>query len=113
MTGGKEVLEHFIEDVNSSSSITFGDTSKGKVLGRGKLVISKDLSLENSMLVESRGYNLSSVHHLCCMGYNSYLTLHYVKVFRSDISTWFSLDMLRMAIIWLNSRKRAHLSQHV
>jgi hypothetical protein len=84
MTGGKEVLEKFIEDVNSNSSITFGDTSKGKVLGRGKLVISKDLSLENIMLVESLGYNLLSVHHLCCMGYNSCFTLHHVKVFRSD-----------------------------
>jgi hypothetical protein len=84
LTGGKEGLEQFIEDVNSNSSITFGDTSKGKVLGRGKLVISKDLSLENIMLVESLGYNLLSVHHLCSMGYNSYFTLHYVKVFRSD-----------------------------
>jgi hypothetical protein len=35
MTGGKEVLEQFIEDFNSNSIITFGDTSKGKVLGRG------------------------------------------------------------------------------
>jgi hypothetical protein len=33
MTGGKEALEQFIEDVNSKSSITFGDTSEGKVLG--------------------------------------------------------------------------------
>ena len=84
MTGGKEVLEQFIEDVNSNSSITFGHTSKGKVLGRGKLVITKELSLENIMLVESLGYNLISIYHLCCMGYDSYFTRYYVKVFRSD-----------------------------
>jgi hypothetical protein len=63
MTGGKDVLEQFIEDFNSNSSIMFGDTSEGKVLGRGKLVISKDLSLENIMLVESLGSNLLSIHH--------------------------------------------------
>ena len=33
MTGGKEMLDQFIEDVNRTSYITFGDNSKGKVLG--------------------------------------------------------------------------------
>jgi hypothetical protein len=33
MTGGKVMLEQFIEDVNSNSSIKFEDTSKGNVLG--------------------------------------------------------------------------------
>ena len=43
MTGGRGVLDQFIEDVNKTSSITFGDNSKGKVLGYGKVEISKDL----------------------------------------------------------------------
>ncbi|KAK1566026.1 hypothetical protein QYE76_037644 [Lolium multiflorum] len=50
MTGGKGVLEQFIEDINKKSSITFGDNSKGKVLGYGKVAISKDLCLETNNL---------------------------------------------------------------
>jgi hypothetical protein len=70
MTGGREVLEQFIEDVNSTQCILFGDNSKGKVLGQGKLVISKDLSLENVMLVDTLGYNLLSIHHFASIGYD-------------------------------------------
>ena len=78
------MLDQFLEDVNSSSSITFGDNSKGKVLGYGKLVISKDLSLETVMLVETLGYNLLSIYHLAEAGYDSYFSEHCVKVFRSN-----------------------------
>ena len=84
MTGGKGALDEFINAINSTSSITFGDNSKGKVLGYGKVVITKDLSLENVMLVESLGYNLLSIYHLADAGYDSYFSKHYVKVFRSD-----------------------------
>ncbi|KAK1680292.1 hypothetical protein QYE76_041140 [Lolium multiflorum] len=84
MTGGRGVLDQFIEDINKKSSITFGDNSKGKVLGYGKVAISKDLCLETVMLVESLGYNLLSIYHLADAGYNSYFTNYCVKVFRSD-----------------------------
>ncbi|KAK1684352.1 hypothetical protein QYE76_045200 [Lolium multiflorum] len=84
MTGGKGVLDQFIEDMNKKSSITFGDNSKGKVLGYGKVAISKDLCLETVMLVEHLGYNLLSIYHLADAGYNSYFTKYYVQVFRSD-----------------------------
>ncbi|KAK1642256.1 hypothetical protein QYE76_060061 [Lolium multiflorum] len=33
MAGRRSVLDQFVEDVNKTSSITFGDNSKGKVLG--------------------------------------------------------------------------------
>ncbi|KAK1632735.1 hypothetical protein QYE76_007050 [Lolium multiflorum] len=84
MTGGKCVLDQFIEDIHKKSSITFGDNSKGKVLGYGKVAISKDLCLETVMLVEHLGYNLLSIYHLADAGYNSYFTKYYVQVFRSD-----------------------------
>ncbi|KAK1614490.1 hypothetical protein QYE76_020007, partial [Lolium multiflorum] len=84
MTGGRGVLDQFIEDINKKSSITFGDNSKGKVLGYGKVAISKDLCLETVMLVESLGYNLLSIYHLADAGYNSYFTNYCVMVFRSD-----------------------------
>ncbi|KAK1611593.1 hypothetical protein QYE76_035266, partial [Lolium multiflorum] len=73
MTGGKGVLDQFIEDINKKSSITFGDNSKGK-----------DLCLETVILVEHLGYNLLSIYHLADAGYNSYFTKYYVQVFRSD-----------------------------
>ncbi|KAK1611684.1 hypothetical protein QYE76_035357 [Lolium multiflorum] len=50
MTGGRGVLDQFIEDINKKSSITFGDNSKGKVLGYGKVAISKDLCFETNNL---------------------------------------------------------------
>ena len=78
------MLDQFIEDINKVSSITFGDNSKGKVLGYGKVAISKDLCLETVMLVESLGYNLLSIYHLADAGYDSYFTKYCVKVFRSD-----------------------------
>ena len=78
------MLDQFIEDINKKSSITFGDNSKGKVLGYGKVAISKDLCLETVMLVEHLGYNLLSIYHLADAGYNSYFTKYYVQVFRSD-----------------------------
>ncbi|KAK1605591.1 hypothetical protein QYE76_029264 [Lolium multiflorum] len=84
MTGGRGVLDQFIEDINKKSIITFGENSKGKVLGYGKVAISKDLCLETVMLVESLGYNLLSIYHLVDAGYNSYFTNYCVKVFRSD-----------------------------
>ena len=78
------MLDQFIEDFNKKLSITFGDNSKGKVLGYGKVAISKDLCLETAMLVESLGYNLLSIYHLADAGYDSYFTKYCVKVFRSD-----------------------------
>jgi hypothetical protein len=74
MTRGREVLEQFIEDVNSTQCILFEDNSKEKVLGRGKLAISKDLFLENVMLVDTLGYNLLSIRHLASTGYDCYIT---------------------------------------
>jgi hypothetical protein len=72
MTGGKWALDQFIADINSTTSITFGDNLKGKVLWYGKVVITKDLSLENVMLVKSLGCNLLFIYHLTNAGYDSY-----------------------------------------
>ena len=68
MTGDKEL---FIDDNLSHSSqkyITFGDNNKGKVIGLGKVAISKDKHIDKVMLVQSLGYNLMSISKLCDMG---------------------------------------------
>ena len=36
----------------------FGDNSKGKVVGLGKVAITKDLSISNVFLIESVSFNL-------------------------------------------------------
>src|SRR4051812_46956524 len=68
MTGDKEL---FIDDNLSHSSqkyITFGDNNKGKVIGLGKVAISKVKHIHKVMLVQSLGYNLMSISKLCDMG---------------------------------------------
>jgi len=52
-------------DNDGIHSITFGDNSKGKVKGLGKIAISNDLSISNVLLVESLNFNLLSVAQLC------------------------------------------------
>ena len=106
------MLDQFIEDVNSTSSITFGDNLKGNVLGYGKVAITKDLSLENVMLVETLGYNLLSIHHLASIGYDSYLSKYFVKVFRSDNLKMVFVGHVNTTFTWLISRKRALIFPH-
>jgi hypothetical protein len=52
-------------DSNGYDSITFGDNSKCKVKGLGKIAISNDLSISNVLLVESLNFKLLSVAQLC------------------------------------------------
>ena len=49
----------------TKSHITFADTGKSKVLGLGRVAMSKDHHMDKVMLVESLGYNLMSVPMLC------------------------------------------------
>ena len=49
------------EEVGDHEHVTFGDNSKGKVVGLGKLEITMDLSISNVLLVESVSFNLLSI----------------------------------------------------
>jgi len=46
---------------SDKSHITFADTGKSKVLGLGRVAISKNQHMDKVMLVESLGFNLMSV----------------------------------------------------
>ncbi|KAK1687097.1 hypothetical protein QYE76_047945 [Lolium multiflorum] len=73
MTGGRGVLDQFIEDINKKSSITFGDNSKGKVLGA--CVAGKQLKKKHpikSIVTTSRPLELL---HLDLFGPSHYDTL--------------------------------------
>ena len=56
------------EDVGDYEHVTFGDNSKGKVVGLGKVAITKDLSISNVLLVESVSFNLLSIAQLYDLG---------------------------------------------
>jgi hypothetical protein len=86
MTREKKMFTTNIKNKDSHDMIIFGNGNQGKVKGIGKIVITSEHSISNIFLVESLGYNLLSVSHLCRMGYNGLFTNVDVIVFRrSDI----------------------------
>jgi len=68
MTGYVKMFTSLDEEVGDHEHVTFGDNSKGKVVGLGKVAISKDLSISNVLLVESVSFNLLSIAQLCDLG---------------------------------------------
>src|SRR3989337_3318589 len=65
MTGDRSLLMDSTLRPSDKSHITFADTGKSKVLGLGRVAISKDQHMDKMMLVESLGFNLMSVSMLC------------------------------------------------
>src|SRR3954470_13236423 len=65
MTGDKELFTEQKLSQSSQKYITFGDNNKGKVLGLGKVAISKDKHIDKVMLVKCLRYNLMSISKLC------------------------------------------------
>ena len=54
MTGDSRMFNSIKSNANHKyDSITFGDNSKGKVKGLGKIAISNDMSISNVLLVET------------------------------------------------------------
>ena len=64
MTGYIKIFISLDEDVGDHKHVTFGDNSKGKVVGLGKVAITKDLSISNVLFVESVSFNLLSIAQL-------------------------------------------------
>jgi hypothetical protein len=91
MTGKKETFTSFEENDCQSDTITFGENTKGKILGYGKIAITTDHSISTVLLVDSLDYNLLCISQLCEMGYNCLFTNKGVTIFRrSDGSYTFS-----------------------
>ena len=65
MTGDRSLLMDFALSPSHLKHITYADKGKSKVLGLGKVAISKDWHMDKVMLVESLGFNLMSVSMLC------------------------------------------------
>ena len=87
MTGEKNLFTSIEYDNIPKETIIFGDNSKGKVIGLGKIAFNHENSIINVYLVETLGYNLLSVSKLCGMGYNCLFTNEGVTVTRREDSS--------------------------
>jgi hypothetical protein len=72
------------EDIDEQDKITFGDNSKGKVQGLGKVAISNDLSISNVLLVTPLSFNLLSMGQICDLGLQWLFTPTEVVMFKID-----------------------------
>jgi hypothetical protein len=72
------------EDCSSYDSITFGDNSKEKVEGLGRIAISNDHSISNVLLVDSLNFNLLSVPQLCDLDFSCNFTVDGVLITSVD-----------------------------
>ncbi|WVZ89077.1 LOW QUALITY PROTEIN: hypothetical protein U9M48_035533 [Paspalum notatum var. saurae] len=85
-------IQHMTDDSRMFTSlsgdnydkITFGDNSKGKVEGLGKIEISSEYSINNVLLVDSLNFNLLSVGQLCDLGFQCLFKPNEVIVSKID-----------------------------
>jgi hypothetical protein len=75
MSGSKELVKELCTGPSSAGYVTYGDSSRSKVLGLGKLVISQNVTVEDVMLVETLSYNLLSVARLADMGFTTFFDI--------------------------------------
>ena len=61
MIGDSCMFTSLDEEIDGQERIIFGDNSKGKVQGLGKVAISNDHSISNVLYVASLSFNLLSV----------------------------------------------------
>ena len=84
MTGDSRMFTPLSDNVDEFDKITFGDNSKGKVEGLGKIEISSDYSISNVLLVDSLNFNLLSVGQLCDLGFQCLFKPNEVIVSKID-----------------------------
>ncbi|WVZ88670.1 hypothetical protein U9M48_035162 [Paspalum notatum var. saurae] len=84
MISDSRMFTSLIGDVENYDKITFGDNSKGKVEGLGKIEISSEYSINNVLLVDSLNFNLLSVGQLCDLGFQCLFKPNEVIVSKID-----------------------------
>ena len=67
MTGDESLFQEL--NKNKSENISFGDNSKGVILGIGTIGNNSYTQIKNVLLVENLKYNLLSISQLCDKGY--------------------------------------------
>ncbi|WVZ88337.1 hypothetical protein U9M48_034871 [Paspalum notatum var. saurae] len=84
MTSDSRMFTSLSGNVEEYDKITFGDNSKGKVEGLGKIEISSEYSISNVLLVDSLNFNLLSVGQLCHLGFQCLFKPNEVIVSKID-----------------------------
>jgi hypothetical protein len=84
MTSDPRMFTSLDEEVDCQEKITFGDNSKGKVQGSGKVAILNDHSISNVLYVPSFSFNLLSVSQLCDLSFQCLFTEKEVVVSKKD-----------------------------
>jgi hypothetical protein len=84
MTNDPRMFASLEENGECQEKITFGDNSKGKVKGLGKIAISNDQSVSNVLYVAYLSFNLLFVGQLCDLGYQCLFTPNEVVVSKID-----------------------------
>ena len=108
MAGDKDMFHELAKNDSPGKYVTFGDNSKGKVLGLGKVAISNDSSIQNFMLNESLGYNLLSVSRLADFGFNVLFTEVDCQVFCRHNHNMVFIGIRRGDLYIVDFTKRAH-----
>jgi hypothetical protein len=80
MSGSKELVKELCTGPSSMGYVTYGDSSRSKVLGLGKFVISQNVTVEDVMLVETLSYNLLFVAQLADMGFATFFDVGIVVI---------------------------------
>ena len=111
MTGSKSIMSE-IRPNHDNTSVSYGDKSTAKVLGLGKVVVAKDVSLVDVMLVKTLGYNLLSVRALTHMGLCSFFDLNSVVLLWSKSLTVAFVGYVEMIYMWLTFRGKPHLNHY-
>ena len=83
MTGDPHMFTS-LDEVDGQERITFGDNSKGKVQGLGKVAISNNHSISNMLYVASLSFNLLSIGQLCDLGFQCLFIEKKVVVSKKD-----------------------------
>ena len=67
MTGDASKFTTLI--LKDQGSVTYGDDRKANVIGEGNIIVNKDLTIKNVLLVEDLKHNLISISQLCDNGF--------------------------------------------
>jgi hypothetical protein len=84
VAGDPRIFTSLDEDVDGQERITFGDNSKDKVQGLGKITILNNHSISNVLYVASLSFNLLSVGQLCDLGFQCLFTKKEVVISKKD-----------------------------
>ena len=100
MSGSKELVTELRTDPSNDGYVTYGDSSKSKVLGLGKVVVAPNVTVVDVMLVESLSYNLLSVAQLSEMGLATLFDVAIVVLMWSKSLKVALLGMSKKACMW-------------